>query len=493
MVSVRSIAQWALGAFVVLFALTALAAIELSVLSILRGVVAATLFLAAAALIVPRTRHALLGRTDRPVSSGVLAVLVVTAVLTGMVVTPLDGPDDPEPDTAGDGLKGTGADDAEGEDDGESGEPRDGESATDDNGETDGADSGEQRSDDEPDGTADDDGTTSDDRTASDGTADDLEDEPTDDSGDEPADNSEDEPADVDGDLEIHHIDVGQADSTLLVTPDGETILIDTGDWRQDGSDVIAYLDSEGIDRIDHLVATHAHADHIGGHAAVIEHFETERDGIGAAYDSGVTHTSATYESYLDAIDEYAVDLFTVEEGDELPVDGVGATVLNPPAGESGTDLHYNSVTIAFEFGEFGYLTTGDAENRAEERLVDDWRDRLDADAYHAGHHGSSTSSTAPFMDAVDPEIAIISSGYDNQYGHPHDEVLATFADRDIETYWTGVHGDVVLTTDGMGVDVRTDNEFSTDADDLRDERPDAETARIGTPQVDATADRVAS
>jgi competence protein ComEC len=475
MVSVRSIAQWALGVFVALFALTALAAIELSVLSILRGVVAATLFLAAAALIVPRTRHALVGRTDRPVSSGVLAVLVVTAVVAGTVVTPLDGTDEPEPDTAGDDLEEIGADGTENDDDAGSDESRDDDdSTTDSDVETDEDDSGEQRSDDEPDETADDD-----DETASDETADDSSDETADDLGDEPA--------DVDGDLEIHHIDVGQADSTLLVTPDGETVLIDTGDWRQDGSDVISYLDSEGIDRIDHLVSTHAHADHIGGHAAVIEHFETERNGIGAAYDSGVAHTSATYENYLDAIDEYDVDLFTVEEGDELPVGGVDATVLNPAAGESGDDLHYNSVTIALEFGEFSYLTTGDAEDRAEQQLVDDWRDRLDADAYQAGHHGSSTSSTAPFMNAVDPEIAIVSSGYDNQYGHPHDEVLADYADRGIETYWTGVHGDVVLTTDGTDLDVRTEEAFSTDPDEMREERTD-NPARVATPQVDTAA-----
>ena len=86
------------------------------------------------------------------------------------------------------------------------------------------------------------------------------------------------------GSLELHHIDVGQADATLIVTPAGETILIDSGDWRQDGSTVLAYLDEQDIDRLDHLVATHAHADHIGGHATLIEEFETNRDGIGAIY-----------------------------------------------------------------------------------------------------------------------------------------------------------------------------------------------------------------
>ena len=279
--------------------------------------------------------------------------------------------------------------------------------------------------------------------------------------------------SDVDGELEIHHIDVGQADSTLLITPDGETILIDSGDWRQSGQDVIDYLENHDIDRIDHLVATHAHADHIGGHDEIIEHYETERDGVGAAYDSGVASTSNTYDRYLDAIETHDVDLFEVREGDELPIDDdtLEATVLNPES-DTGSDLHASSVTIAFEFGEFQYLTTGDAESDVEDRIVDNWNAELETDAYQAGHHGSSTSSTEPFIEAVDPSVAVISSGYDSQYGHPNDETLERFADFGIETYWTGVHGDIVLTTDGESTNVQTESEFSTDPLDILDETP---------------------
>ena len=299
-------------------------------------------------------------------------------------------------------------------------------------------------------------------------------DDASDDVDDSDSGDDTDAPSDVDGELEIHHIDVGQADATLIITPAGETILIDSGDWRQGGAGVIEYLEAHDIDRIDHLVATHGHADHIGGHDAIIEWAETEGDGIGLAYDSGVAHTSQTYERYLDAVEEYDVELLIVEEGDELPIEGdVDGLVVNPPEGDSGTDLHDNSVALVVEFGEFRYVTTGDAETAAEERMVDSWADDIDADIYHAGHHGSSTSSTAPFLDAVSPEIAIISSAYDSQYGHPHDEVLTRFADRDIDTYWTGVHGDIVVTVGGDGeIDVTTSEAFSSDADDLLNEKP---------------------
>ncbi|MFP8951881.1 ComEC/Rec2 family competence protein [Natrialbaceae archaeon A-arb3/5] len=301
-----------------------------------------------------------------------------------------------------------------------------------------------------------------------------------------------DEPAAVDGELEIHHIDVDQADATLLVTPEDETILIDTGDWRADGQDVIDYLDAQGVDHIDHLVATHAHADHIGGHAAVIEHVEEHGEGVGAAYDSGVAHTSQTYENYLDAIEEYEVRLFEVADSDELPLDddAVETTVLNPPADESGTDLHYNSVTLLVEFGEISYLTTGDAERDAEERLVDDHGDGLEADVYQAGHHGSSTSSTDQFFDRVNPEIAVISSAVDSQYGHPHDEVLEGFTERGVETYWTGVHGDVVLRTDGETVSVATEREHSTDAAELLERKHDATDQPVNRMDIDVAPAR---
>ncbi|WP_254767497.1 ComEC/Rec2 family competence protein [Salinilacihabitans rarus] len=297
--------------------------------------------------------------------------------------------------------------------------------------------------------------------------------------GDDPA--AADEP---EGDLEIHHLDVGQADATLLIEPSGETMLIDSGGWQADGAAVIDALDAHDVDRIDHLVATHAHADHIGGHAAVIEHVETEGDGVGTAYDSGVVHTSATYDRYLDAVEDHDVTLYEVRAGDAAGFGNATVEFYNPPEGDVGEGFHENSVALVVEFGEVRYLTTGDAEADVERRLVEAHGEALDADVYQAGHHGSSTSSSEPFLDAVDPAVAVVSSAEDSQYGHPHDEVLATFADRGVETYWTAVHGDVVVRTDGESVAVETEREGPTDPGALLDEKPDDGEAAVG-PSID--------
>jgi competence protein ComEC len=132
-----------------------------------------------------------------------------------------------------------------------------------------------------------------------------------------------------------------------------------------------------------------------------------------------VATTSQTYERYLDAIEDYEVELLVVEEDDHFEFGDADVHVLNPPAGDSGSDHHYNSVAMSIEFGELSYLTTGDAEPDAEQRMVDEHGGDFGADVYQAGHHGSSTSSTAPFMDQVAPEVATISSACDSRFFGP--------------------------------------------------------------------------
>jgi competence protein ComEC len=275
------------------------------------------------------------------------------------------------------------------------------------------------------------------------------------------------------GTLSVHFVNVGQGDSTLVVGPTGETILVDTGDFRDDGEYVVDYLQSQGIDRIDHLVSTHADADHIGGHAAVIEHLETNGEGVGAVYDPGVTASTATYDRYLDAVEEYDVPLYRTRAGDEIPLDGATVEVLGPPQPPlADGDRNENSIVLRLVFGRTSVLLPGDAGPVEESYLLDSHAERLDVTLLKAGHHGSSSSTSAALLDATAPKAVVVSSAYDSQYGHPHQEVLDRLSRRAVPAYWTATHGTVVATSDGRVFEVATQAAASTRPSDLRADAP---------------------
>ena len=275
------------------------------------------------------------------------------------------------------------------------------------------------------------------------------------------------------GTLAVHFLDVGQGSSIFVQGPNGETMLVDSGDWRDDGEDVLAYLEARGVERLDYLVTSHADADHIGGHAAVIEHFETEGEGVGAVYDPGITSSSQTYDDYLDAVETHDVSLYETRAGDPIPMEGVDADVLAPPRRHlAGGDRNENSVVLRLGFGNTTFLLPGDGETASEEFLVDEYGEGLNATVLSAGHHGSESSSSAAFLDTVTPRVAVISSAYDSQYGHPHEAVLSRFAERDVRTYWTATHGAVRLTSNGSAVTVATQHAAPTDALEVRSGDP---------------------
>jgi competence protein ComEC len=300
------------------------------------------------------------------------------------------------------------------------------------------------------------------------------------------------------GTLVVHNINVGQSVATLVIGPTGETMLIDTGHFNDDGEHVLSYLEKHDIERIDYLVASHNDADHIGGNAAVIDYYETEANGVGTVYDSGIAASTQTYDEYLDAVEEHSVQLYRAQEGDSIPLENVDVEVLGPPEQYlSDEDRNENSIVLRFAYGETGFLYTGDAEETQEEYLVEEYGSALNSTIYKAGHHGSSSSSSDELLDAADPQAAIISSPYDSQYGHPHDEVLQNFADRSITTYWTATHGDVVFISNGEGISIRTQQEAPTDPLSLFDGEPinpgtDGEVSereQIGTGPVEDTTD----
>jgi competence protein ComEC len=271
------------------------------------------------------------------------------------------------------------------------------------------------------------------------------------------------------GSLEVHFINVGQSASTLIVSPTGETMLIDSGDWRDDGETVLQYLKQHHIKRIDRLVTSHADADHIGGNAAIINYYETQANGIGAVYDPGIASSSSTYQRYLDAVERHNVTLYKTQAGDKIKFEGASVTVLAPPTSYiANKERNENSIVLKVTYGKTSFLLPGDAAQQEEQYLIENHRSALNSTVLYAGHHGSRSSSGDGFLDAVTPRVVVISSAYDSQYGHPHEETLNRLAARNIPTYWTAVHGNIVLDSNGKQITIKTQANAPTNPRSLR-------------------------
>ncbi|MFW5999966.1 MAG: lamin tail domain-containing protein, partial [Halorubrum sp.] len=172
----------------------------------------------------------------------------------------------------------------------------------------------------------------------------------------------------------------------------------------------------------------------------------------------------------------------------------VDVDVLGPPEPYLESESrNENSIVLKLTHGETSFMLSGDAEDDQEEYLIDTYGAELRSTVLKAGHHGSSSSSSEPFVDAVEPQAVVVSSAYDSQYGHPTEEVLQRFANRSIPTYWTATHGDTVLVSDGNGVSVQTQRDAPTDPVSIRDGEPIepgtsgdvVERARLGGDPVD--------
>jgi beta-lactamase superfamily II metal-dependent hydrolase len=252
--------------------------------------------------------------------------------------------------------------------------------------------------------------------------------------------------------LTMSFIDVGQGDSILVILPNTKTLLIDGGE-RQSSGKVLSTLQEYGLSYIDVIVATHPHADHIGGLIDVINTVN-----VGQVLDSGQMHTTQTFEDLLDAIYNKQIPLRSVSEGESINLDPtVKIDVLNPPAStpngaNNDAEFNDNSVVLKLTYGNFSALLTGDMEERNEARLVFKNATMLDADVLKAGHHGSQTSSSLAFLNAVTPEGVIISLGAGNSYGHPHQEALDRISASGAQYLLrTDVFGTITVTSNDGG------------------------------------------
>ncbi len=247
--------------------------------------------------------------------------------------------------------------------------------------------------------------------------------------------------------MTVHFIDVGQADSICVQLPNGKTMLIDAGN-NDDSDFVCGYLEDIGVSRVDYLIGTHPHEDHIGGLDAVIDNFD-----IGDIYMPKKQHTTATFRDVLTAVKNKGLKVKTAQEGVTVfDEDGVSA-VMTAPCGSGYESLNNWSAVIKLTYNDVSFLFTGDAEELSESEMTAD----VSADVLKVGHHGSSTSTSKDFLRRVSPKYAVISAGKDNSYGHPHKETLKKLAAAGVTVYRTDQDGTVIMTTDGENIDIKTE------------------------------------
>lgn len=236
-------------------------------------------------------------------------------------------------------------------------------------------------------------------------------------------------------------IDVGQGDSIFLKSPNGKTMLIDAG-TSDSFSSIKSVLDNEGVTKLDVVIMTHPHSDHMGSMNEIAENYK-----IGTFYMPDAVNTTSMYDKLLSTLERKNIKTKTIWGSSKSTIkwdDDVEVRVLSPIEGEDYLDnLNDLSIVVKVTYGDTSLLLTGDAESRAEELMLSAEKDLLKADVLKLGHHGSSTSSSKAFLEAVQPKAVVISVGKNNDYGHPHKETLQRLKSIGTEIYRTDKLGTV--------------------------------------------------
>lgn len=239
----------------------------------------------------------------------------------------------------------------------------------------------------------------------------------------------------------VHFIDAGQGDCTLIETYDGRFALIDTS-TDVEKYKVISYLENRGVEELEYVIFTHPHEDHIGGGNDIINRFIVKNVCM-----TDKTEPSSCYKNLIKSISDSKkkndTKVFKPETGDIFTLGDIEFLIISD--GKKYFDNTNNSsICLKMELGKSTFLFTGDAEKEVEYDLLDT-SFSLDAEVYKCAHHGSTTSNSEDFLDAVSPDISIISCGLDNDYGHPHDEIIETFINRGITYRRTDLDGNTVI------------------------------------------------
>lgn len=245
--------------------------------------------------------------------------------------------------------------------------------------------------------------------------------------------------------LKVHFLDVGQADAIFLSLPNGQTMLIDAGN-RDDGDYVENYLKKQGIKKLDVVIATHPHEDHIGGMAQILNTFA-----VGKVIMPKAVHNTKTFTNLLQVIKLNNISLVRAVAGKTL-IDEKDLNVkILAPIDDQYKDLNNYSVVIKVTYGKTSFLFQGDAESLAEQEIIASGAD-LNADVLKVGHHGSNSSSINAYLSKVKPKYAIISVGKGNDYGHPNQKTLARLKNSGVKIYRTDLLGTLDFVSDGKTV-----------------------------------------
>lgn len=247
------------------------------------------------------------------------------------------------------------------------------------------------------------------------------------------------------GEMIVHFLDVGQGDSAFVELPNGETMLIDAGESDK-GQDVVTYIQQQGYDTINYVVGTHPHSDHIGGMYDVIDFFN-----IGEVYLSPAESDTMTYSRLLDKLDENEIAQIKGSAGTCIVSDETFSVDIIAPESDFdyGDNLNNASIVIKIVNGKNTFVIMADAEKEESSEIED-----LDCDVLRLGHHGSGNATTPGILDAATPEYAVISCGLNNEYGHPHQNVLDMLTERNINVFRTDEQGNIVMKSNGEKISV---------------------------------------
>lgn len=242
--------------------------------------------------------------------------------------------------------------------------------------------------------------------------------------------------------MEVHFLDVGQGDSTLI-TCDGHAMLIDAGDDTK-GTAIQNYLKKQNIKSLDYLILTHPDADHIGGAPVIITKFD-----IAKVFVSNFEKDNKTYRKLIQALDDKRLKAITPAVNSKYSLGTAEFTILAP--NDTYDTPNDSSIALLLKNGQNTFLFTGDAEEDAEKDILSTGID-ISADVYQVGHHGSKSSTSRNFLRTVNPSYAVISCGEGNSYGHPHAETLNTLRTNGVAVYRTDEEGAIIATSDGKAI-----------------------------------------